>query len=346
MNFVDELLTRVRAAPGVRSAAAGSVVPFAGYQYGSVFSIEGRPDPAAQTGDWPMADVRASVTAEYLRVLGVPILEGRAFADTDRADTARVALVSRSLARRYWGSASAIGARIRFPGLNPPWITVVGVVADFKWNNLNEERNWATGAPSAGWLRTMYVPVSQTPFFDNNGMRILVRTDAAPQQVAANLRGVVDALDKDTPVSDVSTSEAMIAESVARPRFTALLLALFAGVALFLGAIGVYGVVAYAVGRRTQEFALRLALGANPQDVLRGVIAEGARLTIAGAGLGVAGALVATRALSTLLFGVTPADAGILASVALLLVAVGLLASYVPARRAMRVDPVTALQSE
>jgi putative ABC transport system permease protein len=347
MQFVEDLLTRLRAVPGVRSTAAGYAAPFAGRQFGGVFAIEGRPDPSTKSGDWAISDVRAQVTADYLRVLGVPILEGRVFDASDRADAPGVAIVSRSLARAYWGATSPVGVRIRFPGPpNAPWVTIVGVAADIKWNNLGEEQNFGTGAPAAGFLRTLYVPLTQTPFVGNQGVQVLLRTDTEPERIAANLRAVIHALDSDTPVTDIQSGEAAIAQSVARPRFTAFLLALFGGVALFLGAIGVYGVLAYAVGRRTQEFGVRLALGASGRDLLGGVLTEGAQLTFAGVALGLAGAFVVTRALSGLLFGVAPFDPGVFGGVALLFVVVGLLASYLPARRAMRVDPVAALQTE
>lgn len=346
LRFVGDLLARLRGVPGVRSAAAGSVAPFVGLQFGSAFAIEGRPDPETRAAEWPLSDVRAFVTPGYLDVLGVPILEGRAFADEDRANTPGVIIVSRSLARAYWGETSPVGTRVRFPGPKAPWLEIVGVAADIKWNNLGEERNWASSALVPDFLRTMYVPMAQAPGVNPNGVQVLLRTDSSTQQIAVNLRDIVRAIDADTPVSNITTGAAGIAASVARPRFTAFLLALFAGVALFLGAIGVYGVLAYAVGRRTQEFAVRLALGANPGDVLRTVLGEGARLTITGLLLGIAGALLATRALSRLLFGVAPTDPGTFAGVATVLVTIGLLASWVPARRAMRVDPTTALQSE
>jgi len=345
-QFVDALLERIGAAPGVRSVAAGFAAPFAGQQFGSVFAIEGRPDPATKAGDWAMADVRAPMTPAYHRVLGVTMLEGRPFSNIDRADTERVAIISRSLASAYWGTTSPIGQRIRFPGgRDAPWVRIVGVAADIKWNSLGEERNFA-GDRAHGFLRTVYVPFAQNTFFNPNGVQLIVRTDADPEQLAANLRSIVRSLDRDTPVSDIRTGAAGIAESLARPRFTAFLVTVFAAMALLLGAIGVYGVLAYGVGRRTQEFAVRLALGANASDVLRGVLGEGARLTVVGLALGLAGALLATRALSRLLFGVAPTDPVTFAAVAAILLAVGLLASYLPARRAMRVNPVAALQAE
>ena len=347
LQFVEDLLTRLRTVPRVQSVAAGYAAPFVGNQFGGVFAIEGRPDPETRTGDWASSDVRALVSPEYLRVLGIRLLEGRPFSDADRIATERVAIVSRSLAGAYWGTTSPVGARIRLPGgPNARWITIVGVAADIKWNNLGEERNWASGDPVTGFLKTLYLPLAQTPFVDNNGVRLVVRTTGDPEGIAASLRAVVHELDRDTPVSDITTGEAAIGTSVARPRFTAFLLALFAGVALFLGAIGVYGVVAYAVGRRTQEFAVRLALGASGRDLLGGVLGEGVRLTLAGVALGLVGAFLTTRALARLLFGVAPGDPGVFAIVALLLAIIGLVASYVPARRAMRVNPLAALQSE
>jgi predicted permease len=347
VRFVHELLTRIAAMPGVQSVAAGYVAPFAGRQFGSVFAIEGRPDPATKAGEWAMADVRATISTEYLRVLDVPIIEGRAFVDSDHAGALPVAILSRRVARAYWGETSPVGKRIRFPsGPRSPWVTIVGVADDIKWNNLGAERNFANGAPTTDFLGTIYLPLAQTTFVDRNGVRLLLRTDAEPERIAVNVRAIVQSVDGDTPVSDIRMGEAAVAQSVARPRFTAFLLALFAAVALFLGAIGVYGVLAYAVGRRTQEFAIRLAIGASERDLLRGVLTEGARVALAGVALGLSGAFLATRALSTLLFGVKPVDPSVFAGAAVLLIVVGLLASYVPARRAMRVDPVAALQSE
>ena len=347
-RFVDELLGRLRGMPGVQAAAAGSAIPFGGRLFGGVFSIEGRPDPATQSGDWPLNDLRVFATEDYLRVLDVRVLDGRALDATDTASTQRVTMVSHSLARTYWGDTSPVGERIRFPGNNMPWVTIVGVVADLKWGELGEERNWAsaTPPPTGGWLRTLYLPMAQMSTVDNNGFRLLVRTEGDPQMLTANLRTIVAALDADTPVSDVRMSEALIEQSVARPRVTATLLALFASIALFLGAIGVYGVLSHAVGQRTQEFAVRLALGADPGELVRRVMFDGARLTAVGVGLGVIGSLGATRLLSRLLFGVEASDLSVLLGVSALIVAIGLLASSIPARRAMRVDPVIALQAE
>jgi putative ABC transport system permease protein len=342
-QFAEDLVARLRGMPGVRAAAAGNALPFAGGASGSVFAIEGRLDPATARGQSPRADVRAAITVDYLPVLSIPILDGRAFTAADHADTPLVALVSRSLARAYWRSTSPVGARIRFPGRDQRWVTVVGIVGDIKWNSLAQERSSFTGLTATGWLGTLYVPLAQS---DASVIRVVLRTEADPQPIAANLRSLVKSLDSNTPVEEIRTIEASITESAARPRFTALVLGIFAAVALFLGSIGVYGVLAYAVGRRKQEFAIRLAVGGSAPHILRGVLAEGMRLTLAGVGLGLAATIVATRSLSRLLFAVEPAEPGILAGVAILLLGVGLLASYLPARRAMNVDPITALQTD
>ena len=341
-QFADALVTRLRDVGGVRLAAAASTVPFGDGAYGSVFSIEGRPDPATQSGDWPGADVRAAIGVDYLATLGTPIIGGRGFAATDRADAPRVAVVTQTLARRYWGAASAIGGRIRFPGAASPWITIVGVAADVKWKQLGVEESQFFDARSE-WLGALFVPLAQS---DADPLHVVVRVDGDPARVAANLRAVVQAIDCDAPVSDIATGEALVSASATRPRYTAVVLGGFAGVALLLGAIGVYGVVWYSASRRTQEFAVRLALGGSERDILRGVVADGLRLTLAGLGLGVAGALAVTRGLARLLFGIQPTDPATLVVVALLLLFVGLLASYLPARRAMRIDPMAALQGD
>jgi putative ABC transport system permease protein len=329
--FLESLLQQLRRSPGVSAASASSAMPLGVPAYGSVFAIEGRPDPATQSGEWPIADVSAVVDVEYFSTMGMRLDAGRGFTTDDRPGAAPVALVSRGLAARYWRDGSAVGARIRFPGTRD-WITIVGVVADVKWNSLTEENNQA-----------LYRPVAQAAV---GPLSVVVRTSGDPSALAATFRGIVAGIDRDTPVADIRTADALIGASVAKPRFTASLLALFAVVALFLGAVGVYGVLAYTVTRRTQEIGLRMALGARASDVVRLVLGQGATVALAGIAIGLVAAFIATKGLSSLLFGVSAADPVVFASVGVALILVALLASWIPARRASRVDPVIALRNE
>jgi putative ABC transport system permease protein len=330
-ELVGVLLERLRSAPGVTMASAATAMPLGAPAYGAVFSIEGRPDPATQSGEWPLAHVMASVDAGYFRTMGTPVLAGRGFTREDRQGTERVALVSRSLAAQYWPGESPVGARIRLPG-NSPWLTVVGVVSDVKWSGLTEDDN-----------RTLYVPMAQG---NVSTVSFVVRTAGDPAAMMASLRSMVAAVDRDAPVSDVRTAEALIAEAAAKPRFTASLIGLFAIVALFLGAVGIYGVLAHAVWQRRQEFGVRLALGAETGDLFRHVLGHGLGVGLTGVALGSAMSLAATRALSSLLFGVSPADPAIYAGVAATLLGVAVLASLLPALHASRVDPLVALRSD
>jgi putative ABC transport system permease protein len=330
-ELVGVLLERLRSAPGVTMASAATAMPLGAPAYGAVFSIEGRPDPATQSGEWPLAHVMASVDAGYFRTMGTPVVAGRGFTLEDRQGTERVALVSRSLAAQYWPGESPVGARIRLPG-NSPWLTVVGVVADVKWSGLTEEDN-----------RTLYVPMAQG---NVSTVSFVVRTAGDPAATIASLRSMVAAVDGDIPVSDIRTAEALIGEAAAKPRFTASLIGLFAIVALFLGAVGVYGVLAHAVSQRRQEFGVRLALGAQTGDLFRQVLRHGLFVGLTGVALGLAMSLAATRALSSLLFGVSPADPAIYAGVAATLLGVAVLASLLPALHASRVDPLVALRSD
>jgi putative ABC transport system permease protein len=296
-----------------------------------VFAIDGRPDPATQSGEWPLADIAATIDTAYFGTMAIPVEAGRGFNEDDRAGSPPVAVVSRSLASQYWRDGSAVGARIRPPGMRE-WITIVGVAGDVKWSSLAEESS-----------RALYRPLTQAAA---GPVSLVVRTDRDPSVIAGAFRGIVASLDQETPVSDIRTAEALIAESVAKPRFTASLLALFALVALFLGAVGVYGVLAYTVGRRTQEIGVRMALGARAGDVLRLVLGEGAAVGGAGVVIGLAAAFAATRGLSSLLFGISAANLSVFGAVAAILMGVALLASLIPALRAARVDPVTALRGE
>ncbi|MBX6365432.1 MAG: ABC transporter permease, partial [Gemmatimonadetes bacterium] len=331
-RFYAALLERARALPGVDAAAVAGAVPLGKGAYGSVFSIEGRPDPATETGEWPFAFPRVTAHPEYFRALGIPVVAGRAFTAADAEDAPPVVLVSRALAARYWPGGGAIGARIRFPGKDEPWRTIVGIVGDVKWDGLG-----------AAWAPALYVPLSQG---GTSTARVVLRTAAAPAAVAASLRAIVAQLDPATPVSDVRAEREIVADAVARPRGAALLLGVFAALALGLGVVGVYGVLAYAVGRRTREIGVRMALGAEAGRVRRMVLAEGGRLAGAGVALGLGGSLAGRRALASLLYGVRPSDPATLLASALLLALAALLAAALPALRATRVAPAVALRAE
>ena len=293
-GFYQELLQRLETVPGVRMAAASSNIPFGGRSFGSVFTIEGRPDPASEGGDWPMARVRSVISEDYLQTLGVPLLRGRGFTSSDRAGAPQVVLIDRALARKYWPGEDPVGKRIRYPG-EEEWRTVVGVVGEVKHDRLDET---AEG--------TLYTPMLQGG--STTPTSIVLRTAGDPSAVAANLRAVVASVDPDTPVSDIRTVEQLVSQSVAQPRFTTLLLALFAGVALLLGAVGIYGVLAYAVSQRIPEIGVRMALGAKAEDVLRLVVRRGLVLALAGVLVGLVAAWGATRLMSSLLYGIGATD--------------------------------------
>lgn len=268
---------------------------------------------------------------EYFRTLGVPILEGRTFADSDRDGAPGVAIISRSLSERYWPGEDPLGRHMKLLN-DKEWRTVIGVVADVKWHHLSADRG--TG---------LYIPLLQSQIGE---ARAIVHTSANSGVLAASLRGVVHSIDEHTPVSNVGNVEQFISDSVAEPRFSMMLLGLFAIITLALGAIGVYGVTTYAVSQRTREIGLRMAMGAQPGEVLRMILRQGLGLALAGGILGIAGAFATTRVLSTMLFGVSATDPLTFASVTLVLMITALAASYLPARRAARVDPMVALRHE
>ncbi|HEX5437235.1 MAG TPA: ABC transporter permease [Gemmatimonadaceae bacterium] len=333
--FYEQLLDRLDALRGVRMAAITSRLPFGGKNYGSVFVIEGQPNPA-QTGNWPWADIGATVSSEYLRTMGMRLLRGRGFTAADRQGAPRVVLINESLAKKYWPNEDPIGKRIvTKPAFEGPsgadWATIVGVVADVKHDQLNE-------TPRSAFYR----PLLQAR--PEDVMSVVVRTTADPTVFAASLRGVVASVDRDTPVSDIRTMDDLISTSLARPRFAMALLAGFGLLALVLGAIGIYGVIASTVNQRAHEIGVRMALGARPGDVLRMIVRQGLALVLAGIAIGVFVSAGVTRFLASLLYGVRPLDPLTFVLVPVVLVGVALLASYLPARRAARVDPVIALR--
>ena len=326
-TFYEALFARLRAHPGVAGVATVSIVPFGYGNTANEVVIEGRPDDpggAKASADWRL------VSPGYFRAMGIPLHEGRDFESRDGAGPG-VVVVSEAMARRYWPGADPIGKRMR-PRGGKDWMTVVGVAGDVAHRGLDE-------APAP----LLYFCAYSSNW---NPMSLVVRTGSDPASVTTAARDAVHALDRDLPVSEVSTLESLRDASVAPQHFNTLLLALFAVLALTLASVGIYGVMAYAVSQRTHEIGIRMALGSPRRDVLRLIVAQAMRPTLAGIVLGLTAALAATRLMQSLLFGVSPRDPVTFLAVAAILVAVALAACLVPARRASRVDPMTALRYE
>jgi putative ABC transport system permease protein len=326
--FYDSLLARVAALPGVQSVEAVSHLPLSS-RFGSfAFEVEGRPHVRGQGA--PTTGIR-NVTLGYLRTMGVPLLKGRPLAGTDRENTPLVAVINETMARRHFAGVDPIGRRFRELS-REAWTTVVGVVGDVRHEGLDE----AAGLE-------VYRPFAQVPVRD---MSLVIRMSGDPSPLAASLRAAVAEIDATVPISDVRTADQILARSVAAWRFTTFLHGAFALVALTLAAIGIYGVLSYAVSRRSREIGVRMALGAGRADVLRMVLGQALLLAATGTIGGVVAAFAVTRLLKTLLFEVSPTDVVTFTVVPLLLAAVACLAAYIPASRATRVDPTIALRLE
>lgn len=330
-NFYNQLIERVRNLPGVRAAGLCNVVPFSGGGDGEEFTVEGQ---EAGPGDPVQVTWFRSATPGYFLATGIPILKGRVFADSDTETSQRVAIVDEKIARTYWPNEDPIGKRVRVGRANigNPWLTVVGVVASVKNRKLDEDARFY-----------LYQPFSQSIDRETS---LVIRSEKNPEALIAAVRGEVQALDPELPLYKVETLEQAVARSLSTKRLTNLLLAGFAATALLLAALGIYGVMSLNVTSRINEFGIRLALGAQPRDLLRLVISQGMSLALTGVALGLAVAFGLTRFLESLLFGVSSTDPTTFAVVALLLTGVALLACYVPARRATRVDPMAALRYE
>jgi predicted permease len=331
LDFWQEVLHRVRIIPGVESAAVGTVVPLTGSHRRSDVTVEGLPTPGP--GEFPHPDCHI-ISAAYTTAMGVALLRGRTFSDADNETAPFVGLVNATMARRYWANGDPIGKRILqgHPGGDGKWVTIIGVVADTKLYGLDNPARLE-----------VYYPYRQQPDTD---MDLVVRSAVDPASLTSAIRAAVAAIDKDQPIFDVQTMQQRVDDSISTRRLTLVLLGIFSALALLLAAIGIYGVMAYSVALRTQEIGIRIALGAQQHDVLRLVLGQGARIAFFGVAIGLAAAAALARLLSGLLFSVSASDPVTFAAVAVLLIAVALLACYIPARRALRVDPIIALRYE
>jgi putative ABC transport system permease protein len=327
-GLYGEVLRRLAALPGVVRVGLTNQMPFSDEIFGAVFQLENKP---VEGGNWPISDASFVVSSDYLQTLGVPLLRGRWLTPQDREGAPGVVLINESLARRYWPSQDPVGKRLQFPG-DKDWQTIVGVVADTKISQLTEEARTA-----------LYRPFLQGP---TGPMSVVLRTRSEPERVIASLRQAVAEVDADTPISSVQSLDGLIARSLAQPRFTMGLLFAFAVLALVLALLGIYGVTAYAVAQRNREIAVRVALGARAEHVLWLIVRQGLALAVLGVVLGVPVALFATRYMGELLYGISSRDPATFAAVALLLAVMVTLASYLPARRALHVDPIVELRAE
>ena len=331
--FYDQALERLNALPGVRSAGLVMNLPLSGANMNRGFTVEGRPAP--RPGENVTVDYQV-VSPDYFRTMGIAVLRGRAFNDADTIEAPRAALISESMARKYFSGEDPLGKRIAFGDADEPesWRTIVGVVGDVRHASID--------APPFPGAYTLYRQDEESwP-----RVAFVVRSDTDPAALASAVRREILAVDPQQPVSNVQTMEETLAASIKRPRFVTALLGVLASVALALAVVGIYGLMSYTVTERTREIGIRMALGAQGRDVLRLIVGHGLLLTLAGVGVGVAGALVLTRLMSKLLYGVGATDPAAFVGVALLLACVSLLACYVPARRATKVDPMVALRYE
>ena len=332
--FYDEVLRKVSEVPGVESAGAITFLPLSFNGMNFSFSVEGQPSP----GDMklPFALYRV-VSPDYFRTMGNTLQRGRFFDPHDSADSQPVIMISRQLAEQYWPGQDATGKRIKVgPADSPnPWLTVVGVVNDVRQAGLYGDPRMDMYAPYAQDRRAFLAPRD-----------LVLRTKGEGATVAAAVRQAVWSVDKDQPISNIRTMDQVFATAISQERFQALLLGLFAALALVLACVGLYGVISYAVAQRTHEIGVRMALGARPGDVLKLVLRQGMGLTIVGLVVGIAIGSVATSVLSDMLFGVTPRDPLTFLGVPALLLLVAFLACYIPARRATRINPLVALRYE
>jgi putative ABC transport system permease protein len=338
IQFFDRLLSRLQAVPDVQQVALSTVLPLRSGRGTHVLVVEGRPLPTLETAVHDIGE--QSVTADYFRLMGIPLEKGRTFEVSDSEHAVPIALINEALARKYFPHDEPIGQQIRFEGdVGPgtPWVTVVGVVSDEKRPSPYQEMSWGNSP-------YVYRPLSQkAPSTDIN---VLLRAGADQAGVGAATQRQVAAMDPGVVLGDAETAQHLISRYLAYPRFRAVLLGLFAGLALLLAVVGLYGVLSNLVAQRIQEIGVRMALGATKLDVLALVVQEGMLLAVVGVTIGIIVASWLSRFLASLLFGVEPSDPITWCAVSLVLLAAALLATSVPARRAASVDPMVALRCE
>ncbi|MGA8677590.1 MAG: ABC transporter permease [Candidatus Acidiferrales bacterium] len=338
INYFNRVLDGVRAVPGIRSAGLIDSMPLSDDGSIQPVAIEGR--PVLAMADQPEVDVRL-ISTGYLSALHISLLHGRDIDDSDVAGRPGAVLISQSMAKLFWPNEDPLGKRLTLSFYPDVTRVVVGVVADVKLYALNENR------PQPA----LYLPMAQLTApkdggWQSFGMILIARTKQDPTSVIPALTGAVREVDSDVPVLNVRTMDDAVSESLSPQRFSMLLLVAFAGLALLLAVVGIYGVMSYSVSRRTQEIGIRVALGARRQDVLMMVIRQGLLLALTGSAIGIVGALLLSRGIASQLYGVSPTDPVTFVVVSVLLTVVALAACYMPARRAMRVDPMVALKFE
>ena len=349
-SFYNRLLDNIRGLPGVETAAAASGLPLGNNGWQTSFVVDGQPPPPRE--QVPLMEA-CLVTPDYFRAMNIPLLRGRVFSDSDdrshlagrdlsKIDENRrptVALnsivIDEEFAKRHWPNEEAVGKRIRLGGLDPDAqvLEVIGVVGRVKMESLNQNSDRVQG----------YFPFNQVP---QGGMTVVIKGASDPNQLISSVRGAVKEIDPDQPIYNPRTMDEIRAESVAPERLNLTLLSLFAGIALVLAIVGIYGVMSYSVTQRTHEIGIRMAIGARPFDVFKMILGDGMKLALIGVVLGLAGAFALTRLMATMLFGVEPTDATTFGAISILLITVALLACYLPGRRATKVEPTISLRYE
>lgn len=328
--FQRELLERVHNIPGVQSAAFTAYLPLSGTDNSWAFDIEGR--PAKPAGVFDVANYRP-VSADYFKTMGIPVERGRGFDATDNEDSPLVVIVNQSMARTFWSQENPIGQQLRLGG-DLKWRTIAGIVGDVHHESLGIKPE-----------PQLYVPYAQVSNVEARPT-IVLRTSIEPGNVTSALRKAVSEVDANVPLDQIETMKQIVSVSVGQSRFRTAVLLMFALLALFVASIGLYGVMSYLVSQRTPEFGIRMAVGASRGAILRLVLGHAVKLVGAGICLGLIGSMLLARLIASLLYSITPFDVATLATVSILLAVVALVASYIPAQRAARTDPMDSLRYE